>query len=140
MQGKLIQPPPFARRCNFWGSAVLCSVRTRLHPFRSSFTVLSGALPSPPALPELLVLAWGIFFITKSSDTEPTLKARNFVKVIQRGGGTKKRKRRKIDPAAEEEAGHGGARPPDWDSGSDDDGVRSSGASDSGVSDKVRQQ
>lgn len=91
---------------------------------------------SPLALAvELLVLAWGVFFITKSRDTEPTLKARNFAKVLRRGD-SKKRKRRKLDSAATEEAGHNGPRPPDWDSSSDN-GSDASGASDSSASEKV---
>lgn len=98
-------------------------------------------MPFFPArvVPELLVLAWGIFFIAKSREADPTLKARNFAKVIKLGGATKKRKRRKLDSSAAEEAGIDGARPPDWDSSSDEDGAHlSGGASDSGASEKVR--
>ena len=81
------------------------------------------------------MLAWGVFFITKSRDGQPTLKARNFAKVLQRGD--KKRKRRKLDSVAAEEAGQDGPQPPDWDSISDDD-VRFADARDSGVNEKVR--
>lgn len=96
-------------------------------------------VPHPLYLPELLVLAWGVFFITKSRDTEPTLKARNFAKVLQRGGSNK-RKRRELDSAAAAEAsGHDGPRPQDWDSASDDD-RNDSGASDSGAIEKVRRE
>lgn len=82
------------------------------------------------------MLAWGVFFITKSRDAEPTLKGRNFAKKLHFGAPEKKRKRRKLDSAAAERAGHDGPRPPDWDPSSDDD-VHASGASGSGVYEKV---
>eukprot|EP00752_Nemacystus_decipiens_P003200 g2961.t1 len=84
---------------------------------------------------ELLVLAWGVFFITRSRDTEPTLKARNFAKTLKRGGSLK-RKRPKIDSAAAEESGRDGPRPPDWDS-SDEDDRHASGPHDWGAIDKA---
>lgn len=34
---------------------------------------------------EILLLAWGVFFIARHNDTTPKQKARNFVKAIRRG-------------------------------------------------------
>lgn len=84
-------------------------------------------------------MAWGVFFITKSRDTEPTQRGRNFGKVLQRVAG-KERKRRKLgSAAAAEKAGHDGTRPSDWDS-RDDDRRSSSGVSDSSASEKVTRE
>lgn len=116
------------------------SVRFGRRPFYTSgmfclqFSASCPYHPSPPALPELLVLAWGVFFVTKSRGAEPTLKARNFTQVLQRGA-SKKRKRRKFASIAAEEAGGDGARPPDWDLSDDD--IHVSDGSDSGLSDEV---
>ena len=128
------------RRNELEASCFLCRAHPRLtFPLTFSRPARCSIVPHPLYLPELLVLAWGVFFITKSRDTEPTLKARNFAKVLQRGG-SKKRKRRKLDSAAAAEAsGHDGPRPQDWDSASDDDRNDSS-ASDSGAIEKVRRE
>lgn len=37
-----------------------------------------------PRLLEVLLLAWGVFFIARHNDSTPKQKARNFVKAIQR--------------------------------------------------------
>lgn len=83
-----------------------------------------------------MVLAWGVFFITTSRDTEPTLKARNFRKTIERVASSKKRKRQKLDSAVADNCDPNAPSPPDWES-SDGDGIHASGASDSGASKKV---
>eukprot|EP00752_Nemacystus_decipiens_P003202 g2963.t1 len=89
---------------------------------------------------ELLVVAWGVFFITtKANDTEPTLKARDFGKpgkVLKRMARKGKR-RGNLGSAAAESVGHDDSRrPSEWDSSDGDDGGHASGARGSVVIEK----
>lgn len=85
-----------------------------------SLKMPASSAPVPcvvPTTPELLVLAWGFFFISQSSEREPTLKARNFTKSLKLASSSvnsKMKKRRRGQPNAdadheqEQEWGAGG--------------------------------
>ncbi len=72
-----------------------------------------------PAILELLVLAWGVFFISASREREPQLKARNFAKSLRVASSTinsKMKKRRLGQPTADAD----GESRPEWDAARND--------------------
>lgn len=68
-------------------------------------TLVSSQTFSPPlsfahvGVSEVLLVAWGVFFVARRGDTTPTQKARNFSKAIQRGVQRDKRPIAKEGPS-----------------------------------------
>ena len=95
-------------------------------------------LPPPAsqlATVELLVLVWGVFFISASRETEPTQKARNFAKSLQRASSMMNKK---TSTTQREQPGTDDEQQPDWDAGGGD--VYISSSSESGAKNGVRQK
>lgn len=80
------------------------------------------------------MLAWGVFFISTSREAEPTLKARNFAKPLQRASSSMNKK---MTARQREQSLPDDEQQPGYDAGDD---VSVSSSNESGARDGVRLQ